>query len=535
MSEKSKALSDFTSDLNDEYSRDIILQQLERIVSNPVFEATKAQNAFLRFVVEKTLSGQASEIKGYTVATEVFGRGEDFDQATDPVVSIHANKLRRALERYYLIAGKNDPVRIDIPKGSYVPVFRAQTQSGVDEGAIDTPSSAENEDTWPCVLILPLKNLTGDSSKDHLGIGFSAELAIEVARYQDIKVLYPVEDQVMACPTDRCRFVLAGSVFYNSSGINMTVHLTDKKTGQQVWGDAHTSPMEAQEMIAFREQLIYIIANKIAGEYGIIPKTMAQDSRRKSPARLSTYDAILRFYEYDHTFSPESFTRALESLSRAARNEPDCGQVWTMLGQLYSNIYSLDYPGFETPLEKAIEYAERGANICPDNQRALAILALVRFFSNELSAAVVEAERAITLNPNSLFIMDGLGYIISLSGEWERGTQLIKKVMSLNPLCRPVTHYPLWLDCLRRRDFEGAFMKTMGFKRSTLFWYPLAKAATLGLLGRIDEAKQFYKKLLELRPDFPTKCRDLIGRYVKFDDLVDCIIEGLEKAGLDKF
>jgi adenylate cyclase len=74
--------------------------------------------------VETVLAGRSHEIKGYTVATQVFGRGEDFNQATDPIVSIQANKLRRALERYYLVAGQNDPIRIEIPKGSYVPQFR---------------------------------------------------------------------------------------------------------------------------------------------------------------------------------------------------------------------------------------------------------------------------------------------------------------------------------------------------------------------------------------------------------------------------
>jgi adenylate cyclase len=75
--------------------------------------------------VETALAGRSHEIKGYTVATQVFGRGDEFNQATDPIVSIQANKLRRALERYYLVAGQNDPIRIEIPKGTYVPLFRA--------------------------------------------------------------------------------------------------------------------------------------------------------------------------------------------------------------------------------------------------------------------------------------------------------------------------------------------------------------------------------------------------------------------------
>jgi TolB-like protein len=510
-------------------SAGIIRQQLQRILNSPAFEATDAQKAFLRFVVEKVLSGQAAEIKGYTVAIEVFGRGDDFDQATDPVVSIHANKLRRALERYYLLSGQKDPIRIDMPKGGYVPTFTDQT---VEEPEAD--SAAGIEDCWPCVLILPLKNLTSDPGKEHLGIGFAAELAVEVARFQEIKVLYPIEEQVRSGPTGTCRFVLGGSIYDTDSGIRITVHLTDMKTGQQIWGDTHSSSIEAQEILAFKEQLVYIIATKIAGEYGVIPKTMAHDFRRRPPVEFSTYDAILRYYEYDHTYSAESFTRALESLRRAAEIEPSCGQVWTMLAQLYANIYSLDYPGFEKPLEIAIEFAERGAYLCPDNQRALAILALVRFFSNELTSALMETERAIELNPNSLFIMDGLGYIMTLCGEWERGTQLIKKVMGLNPLYRPVTHYPLWLDCLRRRDFEGAFLETMGFKRSTIFWYPLAKAATLGLMGRTEEARELYKKLLDLRPDFPGKCRTLIERYIKFEDIVELVMKGLRKADPDE-
>ena len=97
-------------------SSDIILQQLQQILGSPGFDATIAQRAFLRYVVIKTIEGKSDNIKGYTVATEVFGRREDFDQNTDPVVSIHANKLRRSLEHYYLVAGKADPIRIDIPK-----------------------------------------------------------------------------------------------------------------------------------------------------------------------------------------------------------------------------------------------------------------------------------------------------------------------------------------------------------------------------------------------------------------------------------
>jgi len=95
-----------------------VQQQLQRILASPEFHATARQGEFLQFVVAETIAGRLEEIKGYTIATRVFGRKEGFDQTSDPIVSIHANKLRWAPERYYLTAGRNDPIRIDISKRS---------------------------------------------------------------------------------------------------------------------------------------------------------------------------------------------------------------------------------------------------------------------------------------------------------------------------------------------------------------------------------------------------------------------------------
>jgi adenylate cyclase len=142
--------------------------------------------------VETVLAGRSHEIKGYTVATRVFGRGQDFNQATDPIVSIQANKLRRALERYYLVAGQNDPIRIEIPKGSYVPLFRA---TGHRNGA--QPFQARRKtDAAPVPMRGPrswsnrFENLTGRPAQlGYLGIGLANELSLEITRYQEIRVL----------------------------------------------------------------------------------------------------------------------------------------------------------------------------------------------------------------------------------------------------------------------------------------------------------------------------------------------------------
>ncbi len=104
---------------------DVVRAQLQRIVACHEFDASERNRRFLQYVVEETLAGRTERIKAYSIATSVFGREASFDPQTDPIIRIEASRLRRSLERYYLTAGKCDPVRIDIPKGSYVPTFRS--------------------------------------------------------------------------------------------------------------------------------------------------------------------------------------------------------------------------------------------------------------------------------------------------------------------------------------------------------------------------------------------------------------------------
>lgn len=97
---------------------------LERMAASEAFRGSPQLIAFLRYVVEATLRGQADRIKGYTIATEALGRTVDFDPQADPIVRVEATRLRRALNRYHASAIAADGVRIDLPLGSYVPVFR---------------------------------------------------------------------------------------------------------------------------------------------------------------------------------------------------------------------------------------------------------------------------------------------------------------------------------------------------------------------------------------------------------------------------
>ena len=97
--------------------------ELERVLASRDFPASPRNREFLRHVVERVLSGHDGRIEAYEIGTKVFGRAESFNSLTDPIVRIEAGKLRRDLETYYLKEGLRNPLRIELPKGGYRPVF----------------------------------------------------------------------------------------------------------------------------------------------------------------------------------------------------------------------------------------------------------------------------------------------------------------------------------------------------------------------------------------------------------------------------
>jgi len=220
-------------------------------------------------------------------------------------------------------------------------------------------------------------------------------------------------------------------------------------------------------------------------------------------------------------------------LEYVANIEPESPLVWTYLGALHCENYGLEIVDMETPIEKGVEFAEKGVQLDPSNQRARVWLAEARLLSNQLSEGLVEAKKALALNPSSLIYMDTIGYGLALLGDWEQGCALIEKAMKHNPYIRAYNYYVLCWNWLRRQEYEKAYIESLNFRLPSIFWDPLLRAITLGHLGRTKEGNKNVEQVLKLKPDFPVRGRLLIERIIKADELVDIHIDGLRKSGLD--
>ncbi len=517
--------------------------QLDRILASPEFHATDKMRDFLRFVVEEKLAGRSHRLKGYTIAVNVFGRGEDFDAANDPIVRIQAGRLRRALERYYLVGGVRDPIQIDIPKGRYIPRFSLRSETPDEQGSRLPSTAAGNTGvaSGPSLAVLPFENLTGDSEQLVLTVGLTEELATDLTRFQDIAVITcQMAQQPPGFPTDPveaarrvgARFILRGAVRRDAEVVKVSAQLTDTADGRQIWADASTHPLEASHLIATQEQIANGVAAAVASEFGIISRRLSAESRKKAPADLRTYEAMLRYYSHQIAPSSDSIEACFNALRAASEREPEYGPVWSALATLHCQMWSFDTTGSENALTTALEFARRGVFLEPGSQLGRLILAYASYLADDSDSFLGESETALALNPNSPYTVGAIGYMHVLRGERERGLALLDRAIAASPC------HPSWfrageiIDLMVRGEYEQALVETRKHKPFLVYWDAAMTAAMLGRLGRTDEAQPHIAAAMKQKPDLAARAGELMRRALKIDPLIDDLVDGLRAAGL---
>lgn len=156
-------------------------EQLERILADRHFVAAPRGSRFLRYVVEQALAGRADEIKELVIAMDVYARAADYDPKADSTVRVEASRLRVRLQRYYTEEGARDPIRITIPKGTYVPRFE-RVQSVAAARAIEAAGPLPEAGPRPPGQITERRIATVDRRRaDRVGVPWAVLLLAGMA------------------------------------------------------------------------------------------------------------------------------------------------------------------------------------------------------------------------------------------------------------------------------------------------------------------------------------------------------------------
>jgi TolB-like protein/tetratricopeptide (TPR) repeat protein len=569
-----------------------VREQLDRILKSGPFHQSQRRQRFLEYIVNETLAGRGERLKGYNVALEVFDRPKTFDPLVDPVVRIEAARLRDRLREYYEADGQKDPVSIGLPKGTYTPQIDFRRRGTADPSAalladppilespapkrrmpwqIAAPALAlilvlgsigawQYRALWvtapggtaedlgidlaqgPAIAVLPFVNLSGDSEQEYFSDGLTEDIMTELSRVRDLRVLarnttFQYKGQsvdVSKLGRDlRVRYVLEGSVQRADDRLRVTAQLIDTGIGTHIWADRFDREMA--DVFLVQDEIVSEIVAKIAGGYGVIENTETNAATRKSPEEIQAYDLVLRAREaMAWEWSRATFRLASESLRQAIVLDPASARARREYAWLavIGRAFRFD----ETPLPPAQITAEatKAVRLDPANARARMVAASAYFFNEQLDLFEHEAQQAMALGAYDPEILATLGYMIAISGQWQRGVELVGKANALNAFAAAGWyHVTMYLDHYMKGDYERALeVIRQAPGRQSPYLY-IGYIPICGQLGHKQEALQNWRKLLEEEPGWSAESFENWYRVRNMrDEDIAKLMDGVRKSGV---
>src|SRR5271155_2330297 len=140
--------------------RELLLEQINRLGGSHALHGSESLCKLLRYLAKHAADHPGTTIKEFQIATEVFGRSAEFDPQLDSMVRVQAGRLRSKLTEYYSSDGLEDPIVVELPKGTYVLSFHhrnssaAKSPSGNVNGAVSKEAMEKStERRWGTEVI----------------------------------------------------------------------------------------------------------------------------------------------------------------------------------------------------------------------------------------------------------------------------------------------------------------------------------------------------------------------------------------------
>jgi adenylate cyclase len=495
------------------------------------FDASERNRKFLTYVVEETLAGRADRIKAYSVATSAFGRGDDFDPQLDPVVRIEALSLRRAIERYYLLSGAGDPVRILIPKGSYVPIFDLPSEGAAPERPIAQAQTTLQRGDRPSIHV---RRFEGDTAAaGDLAQGFTRHVIGALTRFAGISVFAAVDLPEPGAP-ERRDYLLEGSATERDGRFRVDALLTEARSGRHLWAEQMESAVEPSTALSIRDDFAADLARRIAQPYGLIFASAVGASEQEPPLPVTAYDCVVQFQRYWRSLDSDLNARTRACLEHAIAAEPDHAEAIACLSLVYMDVlrFGFDRRDLPDPLERALALGRKAIELAPHASLSHHALGLAYWFSGDFDGGLDSLETGLGLNPNDTELMADLGLRLTIRGEWVRGRALIERAYTRNPALPGVFRIGLGLEAFAHARFEEALREARRVAAPSVVYDHLLVAAAAARLGQRDEAASAVARLLAIDPGYASRIeRDLEGRGLR-TDMVRALTEALRLAGL---
>lgn len=486
--------------------------ELARILASSSLSLSHRHRNFLSFVVEETIAGRADGIKAYTIAVFALGRGDNFDPQRDSIVRIEAGRLRRELERYYLTEGGRSSLRIEIPKGGYVPQFVAAT---VADQSRPLESRDQLRHRGPRILVVPFERDPESIGFEGFEWAFTRQVIMGLTRFSSLLVFGPETSRTHGTRPDLSElstklnvdFVLTGVAALTASRLTVDLLLQETPEGRFVWAERFEREFEAPDLHNLRDEIACLIVQKIAQPYGVL-HSRSLDNQGSAPRDIRSYLSVLEFSEFLQSYDFNRLQRIREGLERAISEDPGFAEAYACLSMLETNserFGSQQIDKLSKRLERAIELARSGIQLAPNSSRGHHALAMALWFSGELSESFAAYQTALSLNPFDTEVMAELGLRYAMQMDWERALPLVQESFRRNPNQPESYNLVPFLYHLAMGRAKEALHHAQRIHSNNILYGQLAVAAAAGMAGQLALAHEAINKIERRFPDYGPK------------------------------
>jgi adenylate cyclase len=413
-----------------------------------------------------------------------------------------------------------------------VRVYRVSASSEINERpALPLPDK-------PSIAVLPFQNMSGDPEQEYFADGMVEEIITALSRFRQLFVIARnssftykgrAVDVKLVGRELGVRYVLEGSVRKSGNRVRITGQLIEASSGTHLWADRFDGTLE--DIFELQDQVTGSVVGAIAPS---IEAAEIERAQRKPTESLKAYDLLLRSLPKARQFSQEGVGEAASLLHQALDIDPSYALAYAALAYCYHIPWQQGWTDeTKTPPAQIAQFTNLAIKHGGDDPEVLVGVGwLIGNSGYDAPGGIALAEKALALNPNSALALLTIGQLRAYIGDTETAVAYLDRSARLSPFALGLANAFSWAHFT-----AGRYEVVLDFTARTLRETPdvavalRLRAASLALLGRLDEARDVIDRLLIVAPDW-TISRVRWQCAHKVSSVVDALCEGLRRAGI---
>ena len=392
----------------------------------------------------------------------------------------------------------------------------------------------------PSIAVLPFTNMSGEKELEYFSDGLAEGIINGLCKSEHIFVIArnstftykgkPVKVKQVAEEMG-VRYVIEGSVQQEKNRVRITVQLVDALTGRHLFSEQYNRDLK--DILSLQDEITLKVLTAVQ-----VKLTTGEVARlfEKGTKNLEAYLKVLQAREFKAgTFNKERVERAMRLLEEAIALDPEYAFAYSVLCTAHFDLVVIG--ASESPresLQRAVELGKKAIALDDSNSSVHAMLAFPYIYLREYDKAISEAEKAVSLSPNSASAYFALGTALCMAVRPQEAIPILQKSLRLSPI--PVHSQVLSLLAHSYRDLGQYEEAIATYKKVLQIYGPdhlmahLDLAITYAYMDREKEARAEGAEVLRIDPKFS------VERFIKglpYDQSrKDRIADAMRKAGL---